>query len=42
MKNIRRWKEQKEELEKNKYKKVKNNIGGTGHPLDNTSGGRIK
>ena len=34
MKNIRRWKVQKEELEKTKYKKVKNNIGGTGHPLD--------
>ena len=31
-KNIRRWRDQREELEKIKYKKFKNNIGGAGHP----------
>ena len=34
-KNIRRWRDQKEELEKIKYKKFKNNIGGAGHPSQN-------
>lgn len=31
-KNIRRWREQREELEKVNFKKVKNNLSGSGQP----------